>query len=233
MALKPRKIPEIPPETVRAARAVFPKGNIYIFLRDRLGTIYQDDLFADLYPHRGRPTYSPWRLARVTVFQFMENLTDRQAADAVRSRLDWKYAATVSKYLTQALTTLCSPSSGHGWSRLPAEERLLEAVLALCKQQGWLKGQGQQRTDSTPVLARIRALSRAECVVETLRHALNILSVVTPDWLQNQVQPDWLERYGPRESRVSVSRRRRQTSTVPPAGRPGWVGTALSHHHRP
>jgi transposase len=116
MALKPREIPEIPPETVRAARAVFPKGNIYIFLRDRLGTIYQDDLFADLYPKRGRPTSSPWRLALITVFQFMENLTDRQAADAVRSRLDWKYAATVSKYLTQALTTLCSPSSGHGWS---------------------------------------------------------------------------------------------------------------------
>ena len=58
MALKPQGIPEIPPETVRAAHAVFPKGNIYIFLRDRLGTIYQDDLFADLYPKLGRPTYS-------------------------------------------------------------------------------------------------------------------------------------------------------------------------------
>ena len=95
MALKSWGIPQIPPETVRAAHAVFPKSNIYIFLRDRLGSIYQDDLFADLYPERGRPAYSPWRLALVTVFQFMENLTDRQAADAIRSRLDWKYALSL------------------------------------------------------------------------------------------------------------------------------------------
>jgi hypothetical protein len=88
--LKPQPIPEIPAETVRVVRAAFPKGNLYIHLRDTLGTIYQDELFADLYPGRGQPAYAPWRLALVTVFQFMENLTDRQAADAVRSRLDWK-----------------------------------------------------------------------------------------------------------------------------------------------
>jgi transposase len=64
-------------------RAVFPKGNIYIHLRDTLGSIDQDGLFEDLYPDRGQPAYAPWRLALVTVFQFMENLTDRQAADAV------------------------------------------------------------------------------------------------------------------------------------------------------
>src|SRR5712691_12244309 len=192
MSMKPQPIPEIPKETARVVRAVFPKGNIYIFLRDRLGTIYQDDLFADLYPERGRPAYSPWRLALVTVFQFMENLTDRQAADAIRSRLDWKYALSLEipdpgfdhTVLSEFRTRLVA---------LAAEERLLEAVLTLCKEHGWLKGHGQQRTDSTHVLARIRALSRAECVVETLRHALNILSVVTPDWLQNHVQPDWLE----------------------------------------
>ena len=66
--------------------------DIYIHLRDTLGTIYQDELFVDLYPDRGQPAYAPWRLALVTVFQFMEHLTDRQAADAVRSRLGWKYA---------------------------------------------------------------------------------------------------------------------------------------------
>jgi hypothetical protein len=68
MSLKPQPIPEIPAETVRVVRAVFPKGNIYIHLRDTLGTIYQDELFADLYPDRGQPAYTPWRLALVTVF---------------------------------------------------------------------------------------------------------------------------------------------------------------------
>lgn len=92
MCLKSQAIPDVPEEMVRVVRAVFPKGNIYVSLRDNLGTIYRDELFADVYPDRGQPAYAPWRLALVTVFQFMENLTDRQAADAVRSRLDWKYA---------------------------------------------------------------------------------------------------------------------------------------------
>ena len=95
MSMKPQPIPEIPAETVRVVRAVFPKGNSYIHLRDALGTIYQDELFADLFPDRGQPAYAPWRLALVTVFQCMENLTDRQAADAVRSRLDWKYCLSL------------------------------------------------------------------------------------------------------------------------------------------
>ena len=92
MSMKPQPIPEIPAELVRVVHAIFPKGNFYTDLRASLGAIYQDELFADLYPVRGQPASAPWRLALVTVFQFRENLTDRQAADAVRSRLDWKYA---------------------------------------------------------------------------------------------------------------------------------------------
>jgi transposase len=104
-----------------------------------------------------------------------------------------------------------------------AEERLLEAVLALCKEQGWLKGQGQQRTDSTHVLARIRPLSPAECVVETLGHALDILSVVTPDWLHNHVQPDWLERYGPRASEYRFpSAQDQRHQFLQQVGQDGW-----------
>ena len=115
MSMKPQPIPDIPPETVRVVRAAVPMGNIYIWLRDALGTIYQDELFADLYPGRGQPAYAPWRLALVTVFQFLENLTDRQAADAVRSRLDWKYCLSLE--LTDAgfdhtVTSLVSNATG-------------------------------------------------------------------------------------------------------------------------
>jgi transposase len=199
MSMKPQAIPEIPSETVRVVHAVFPKGNIYVHLRDTLGSIYQDELFEDLYPDRGQPAYAPWRLALVTVFQFMENLTDRQAADAVRSRLDWKYALSLEltdqgfdhTVLSEFRTRLVA---------LTAEERFLEAVLDLCKERGWLKARGHQRTDSTHVLAKVRALNRTECVVETLRHGLNVLAVVAPDWLRSRVQPEWLERYGPRAS---------------------------------
>ena len=222
MSMKPQPIPEIPTETVRVVHAAFPKGNLYIWLRDTLGTLYQDELFADLYPGRGQPAYAPWRLALVTVFQFMENLTDRQAADAVRSRLDWKYALSLEltdagfdhTVLSEFRTRLVA---------LTAEERFLETVLTLCKERGWLKERGRQRTDSTHVLAKVRALNRAECVVETLRHALNILVVVAPDWLQGQVQPDWVDRYGHRaeEFRLPNGADKRE-KLLHQVGQDGW-----------
>ena len=136
MSLKPTPIPPIPEETARVARAIFPRGNAVLQLRDLLGTIYTDEVFADLFPTHGQPAEAPWRLALVTVLQFRENLTDRQAADAVRSRLDWKYALSLE---------LTDPGFDHTVlsefrTRLVAqvaEERLLEALLEVCQAQGW------------------------------------------------------------------------------------------------
>src|SRR6266571_1140105 len=222
MSLKSMSIPPVPAETARVARAVFPRGNALMQLRDTLGTIYTDEQFADLFPSHGQPAEAPWRLALVTMFQFMEHLTDRQAADAVRSRLDWKYALSLEltdpgfdhTVLSEFRTRLVAQT---------AEERFLEAVIDLCKERGWLKARGRQRTDSTHILAKVRALNRAECVVETLRHALNVLAVVAPDWLRSQVQPDWLERYGHRaeEYRLPNGEEKRQ-QLLHQVGQDGW-----------
>ena len=92
MSLRPEPISEIPPETVRVARAAFPKGTVVTRLRDECSDLYRDEDFSRFYPKRGQPAFAPWRLALVTVLQFLEHLSDRQAAEAVRSRIDWKYA---------------------------------------------------------------------------------------------------------------------------------------------
>ena len=92
MSLQPQAIPPIPAETARIAHAIFPDGNIYMRMHDQLGTLYQDQDFIELFPKEGQPAQAPWRLALVTVMQYVEGLTDRQAADAVRTRIDWKYA---------------------------------------------------------------------------------------------------------------------------------------------
>lgn len=92
MSLKPAPIGAIPEETVRLAKTVFPEGCTFIKMRDELGTLYQDEMFATLFPKDGQPALAPWRLALVTIMQFVEGLSDRQAAHAVRARLDWKYA---------------------------------------------------------------------------------------------------------------------------------------------
>ena len=95
MSLKPQTIPPVPDQNATVARAAFPKGTVVLRLRDELGTIYQDDLFAALYPKRGQPAAAPWRLALVSVLQFLGGLPDRQAANAVRGRIDWKYALSL------------------------------------------------------------------------------------------------------------------------------------------
>ncbi len=82
---------EIPEMTAKVAHAAFPKGNVAMKIRDTLGTIFDDEQFADMYPRLGQPAESPARLAMVSILQFMEDLTDREAANAVRRRIDWKY----------------------------------------------------------------------------------------------------------------------------------------------
>src|SRR5512144_3003678 len=91
MSLHPHAAYPIPAETQRVARAAFPRGNGYLHVIDALDALYQDEQFANLFSARGQPAASPARLALVTILQFAEGLSDRQAAEAVRSRIDWKY----------------------------------------------------------------------------------------------------------------------------------------------
>jgi transposase len=187
-------VPPVPDDTARIARAAFPRGNPYLLLRDRLGPVFDDAGFADLYPRRGQPAYTPWRLALVTLLQFREGLSDRQAAEAVRARIDWKYLLALE--LADAgfdHTVLCEFRG-----RLlagDAAERLLARMLDVAREGGLLKARGRQRTDSTHVLAAVRALNRLELVAETLRAALNAIAVVAPDWLRTLAPPEWHERY--------------------------------------
>jgi transposase len=92
MLPKEDSMAQIPEITARVTHAALTKGNVYIWMRDELGQIYQNEDFAELYVHRGQPRWSAWRLALVCVMQFLEDLSDRQAAEAVRGRIDWKYA---------------------------------------------------------------------------------------------------------------------------------------------
>lgn len=194
MTLQARYIPDVPEETARVARSAFRKGNRYMQMRDELGTMYQDEQFADLYPNVGQLAEAPWRLALVTVMQFAENLTDRQAADAVRGRIDWKYALSLEltnegfdfSILSEFRTRLLSQG---------AEARLFDVMLANFQDRGLLKARGKQRTDSTHILASVRELNRLEFVGETLRAALNELATVAPDWLKTLVPPEWFTRY--------------------------------------
>jgi transposase len=197
MSMYPQEAGDIPEETRRIAWAANPKGTIAMRLREALGALYHDEQFAALYAEKGQPAYAPWRLALVMVLQYVENLTDRQAANAVRERIDWKYLLGLElsdpgfdySLLSAFRTRLVEAS---------AETLLLDRLLEVCKQRGWLKEGGKQRTDSTHVLARVRSLSNLECVGETLRAALDDLASLAPQWLVKQVSLDWFDRYSHR-----------------------------------
>jgi transposase len=168
--MHPQNIPDIPIETVRVARAAFPKGNIYLQSRDTLGSIYEDETFVELFSQWGQPAESPWRLALICVMQFGENLSDRQAADSVRARIDWKYALSLPltdpgfdfSVLSEFRTRLVNSCM---------EQKLLDILLSQLQSKGLLKTHRRQRTDSTHVMAAIRSLNRLETLGEGVRSA--------------------------------------------------------------
>jgi transposase len=150
--------------------------------------------FSLLYAADGKPALSPNLLALVSVFQFMENLPDREAADAVRARLDWKYALHLpladTGFDASVLSEFRGRLAAHGTAQAMFEE-LLGRLRAL----GLLDKGGKQRTDATAVLAATQTLNRVQLVAETMRLALEALAAYRPDWLQTVAWPHWYERY--------------------------------------
>ena len=211
MCLHPTSPPVVPANTVSVARLAFPRGNLLLTLRDGLGPVFDDARFAHLFPTKGQPAQAPWRLALVTLLQFAESLSDRQAADAVRSRIDWKYLLGLSLGDAGFDSTVLSEFR----SRLvagAAEEVLLDTVLELASAHRLLKVGGRLRTDSTHVLAAVRTMNRTECVHETLRHALEVLALAAPDWLLSHALPHWGSIYERRafDDRLPQSAARRE-----------------------
>nr|WP_193319037.1 transposase [Nonomuraea phyllanthi] len=189
-----------------------PEGSLAIRIRDALGVLFQDEDFAVAFSTRGRPALSPARLALVSILRFGEELSDRQTAEAVRARIDWKYALGLE--LTDA---------GFDYSVLSEfrdrlvvgslEQSLLDTILERAVTAGMLRAGGRQRTDSTHVLMAMRTMNRLEQVHETVRAALNALAAAAPGWLPAQAEPGWFERYEVRVEDCRLPENRAQPRT--------------------
>jgi transposase len=235
MSMQPRRPAPVPEMTARTARAAFPNGTLAIRVRDELGVLFEDEQFAAAFGVRGRPGISPGQLAVVTALQYAEKLTDRQAAEAARARIDWKYCLAME--LDDAgfdFSVLCGFRARlveHG-----LEEAVLDTLLARLAELGLGGARGKQRTDSTHVISAVRDLNQLELAGESVRAALEILAVAAPDWLSQVIEvSEWTERYGVRIDSwrlpISEAKRRRLamiygqdslTSTM----RPRTAGTA-------
>jgi transposase len=203
MSMQPRPWPEVPADTARVVKKAFPKGSLAVRVRDELGAWYEDAAFAGAYGSRGAPGISPAQLAVVTVLQYTENLTDRQAADAARGRLDWKYCLGLALEDEGFDYSVLSEFR----SRLVAgslELMILQALLDRLKSLGLVTAGGRQRTDSTHVLGRIRGLNRLELAGESVRAALEALAAAAPDWLAAVIDASWQQVYGQRIDQIRL-----------------------------
>ncbi len=166
-------------------------------IRDELGEVYADARFAAAFGVRGRPGISPGQLMMASVLQFSEDLTDRQAAEAVRDRMTWKYALGLELEDPGFDASVLSEFR----SRLVAGDLTclaLDALLERLAGLGLVRAGGRQRTDSTHVLGAIRMLNRLELAGETLRAALEALAVAAPGWLAGVIDESWQQVYGAR-----------------------------------
>ena len=184
MSVQPRSWPEPAPEVAAAVRAVYRRREppLPVVVRDRLGELFPDAEFAPAFGVRGRPGWSPGRLALVTVLQMVENLTDRQAADAVRDKISWKYALGLGLgdegFDPSVLSEFRTRVVAHG-----LEQRVLDLLLDALKTEGLVGAGGKARTDSTRVIGAVRDVNRLELAGESVRAALEAIAVAAPDWL--------------------------------------------------
>src|SRR5229473_3698673 len=199
MCVQPVPWPEPDPQVVAAVAAMYRgrrEGPLPVLVRDKLGEWLADEQFAGAYGTRGKPGWPPSRLALVTIFQEVEDLTDQQAAEAVRTRIDWKYALGLD---------LADPGFDHSVlsefrGKVAAgglEQVVLGALLERLAAEGLVKAGGKQRTDSTHVMAAVAALNRLELAGESVRAALEALTAAHPAWLAQRIcVPDFARRYG-------------------------------------
>lgn len=209
MSLKiqmPRPMPE---DTGRIGQILLKENSPYRLIGEELYAEFREEEFADLYPIEGQPGISPVILAFVTVFQFMEKLADRQAAESLAMRIDWKYALHLPlDYLGFDYSVLSEFRD-----RLlmhQAEGRVFDKMVAKFEEMGLIKRRGRQRTDSMAVLAKVRWLSRLELVVESLRLAVVTILKTDREWAEHILPPSWENRYGERFASEHVSEKDRK-----------------------
>ena len=184
MSVQPRSWPEPAPEVVAAVRAAYRRRQppLPVTIRDRLGELFPDSEFAAGFGARGPRGWSPGRLALITVLQMAENLSDRQAADAVRDKMSWKYALGLGLddegFDASVLSEFRARVVEHG-----LEARVLDLLLAVLVEQGLIGPGGKARTDSTHVISAVRDLNRLELAGESVRACAEALAAAAPDWL--------------------------------------------------
>jgi len=203
MAVQQTNIPPIPEETYLAATALYGKGNIYLKMGDQMEQLLSGLQPNPDYPAKGEQTLEAHiRPALLTIIQYIEELTNVQMLEAVRSRFDLKYALHLALNSPgTALSTLCE--FHQALFADPARQQFLQNLLDRAVDFGLVSAQGE-RLEARQVLATICAVSQRDEVTKAMHQALEALAVVDPEWLRKIMRPYWYDRYN-RCSRLATT----------------------------
>jgi hypothetical protein len=188
------QLPPLPSDTVRAAEAVFGKGNIYLTIGDQVVQMLTDIDIACLDPAREQPASSLAVLALVTIFQFVEGLPDRRAVEAIRIRLDWKYALH-RPLVYPDLEHLALCRFRQDILSDPTAREVFQQVLDRLARADLLRGADISRSRVSDVVSAVCAISRLDQLVEAMHVVLEVLAAIEPGWLLGNSLPHWYERY--------------------------------------
>lgn len=222
MTMRSRDLCQMPPDTAAVGQKLLRESNRYRIIGDHLADLLQDEQFAEMYEATGRQAISPSLLGLVTLFQFLENVPDREAAEMVVVRLDWKYALHLSvAYPGFDFSCLC-----YFRQRVLAHQQealLFETILAKVKALGFIKKRGKQRTDALAVIGAVRMLSHLETVTETLRVTVRALEHGDLAWVEREVPASFREQYARSRPDYRLTGAERQVA-LEQAGRDGcWL----------
>ncbi len=232
MSLKLEPPRAMPADIALVGSKLLPANSPYRLIGDELFEQYRDEDFVDLYSREGKPAISPVLLVFIITFQFLEKLSDRQAAEAVRMRLDWKYALHLPLSYAGFNFSVLSEFRDR-LIRHQAERRVFDRLLEQMQSLGLLKRRGRQRTDSMAMLTKMRRLNRVERVAETLRLAARALVKLNREWCEEVLPPCWEERYGERVvlERLSKTERKQLEASVGSDGQ--WLMSRLQDTNTP
>lgn len=227
--LRPTERQGIPEETAALGQKLLAPDDPYRIIGECIYDLIDEEIFAEMYNSVGRPAISPVVLALVTVFQYLEDLPDREAAQCVRVRIDWKYALHLpledSGFHYSTLCYFRRRLEAHGQERL-----FFEKVLELLRAQGLVKKRGRQRTDSTHVLGVVKELSRLELIWESLRVVLRAIAQVAPEWYEGHLPAALRTEYTQRKADYRLSDVERKTVFQQVGADASWLVDQIAAH---
>lgn len=188
------KLASLPPDTIKTARTILGRENFYLKVGDNWEALMAEALCPEAKNGEASQNWMVPTLAVATFLQFKEKLSDRQAEEASRLRVDWKYALHLSMYYPGLTRVMLCKYRQRVYSNPPWEQEF-QSILDQFIELGLNQAPAEASHTAVAVQDEVCSQSRLEEIMLAQRRALEALATNYPKWLRNVIQPHWYTRY--------------------------------------